>query len=119
MARVKRSVSSHKKRRRIFKLAKGYFGAKSKQYKSAKQAVMKSMNYAYTGRKLKKRDMRRLWIVRINAEARHNGISYSQFMNGLKQNGIDLNRKVLADMAVNDKPGFKQLAETAKKKVQA
>ena len=80
---------------------------------------MKSMHYAYAGRKLKKRDMRRLWIVRINAEARQNGISYSQFMNGLKQSGIDLNRKVLADMAVSDKAAFKQLAETAKKKVQA
>ncbi|MEG0257169.1 MAG: 50S ribosomal protein L20 [Christensenella sp.] len=119
MARVKRAVSSHKRRRKIFKLAKGYFGAKSKQYKSAKQQVMKSMNYAYTGRKLKKRDMRKLWIVRINAQARVCGISYSQFMNGLRQNGIDLNRKVLADMAVNDKPAFAQLAETAKKKVQA
>ena len=84
MARVKRAVSSHKKRRKVFKRAKGYFGAKSKQYKSAKQAVMKSMNYAYTGRKLKKRDMRRLWIVRINAEARQNGLSYSRFMDGLK-----------------------------------
>ena len=119
MARVKRAVSSHKKRRKIFTLAKGYFGAKSKQYRSAKQQVMKSMHYAYAGRKLKKRDMRRLWIVRINAEARQNGISYSQFMNGLKQSGIDLNRKVLADMAVSDKAAFKQLAETAKKKVQA
>ena len=119
MARVKRAVSSHKKRRKIIKLAKGYFGAKSKQYRSAKQQVMKSMHYAYAGRKLKKRDMRRLWIVRINAEARQNGISYSQFMNGLKQSGIDLNRKVLADMAVSDKAAFKQLAETAKKKVQA
>ncbi|MDL2237068.1 50S ribosomal protein L20 [Christensenellaceae bacterium OttesenSCG-928-K19] len=119
MARVKRAVGAHKKRRRVFKLAKGYFGAKSKQYKSAKQAVMKSMQYAYVGRKLKKRDMRRLWIVRINAEARQNGISYSQFMNGLKQSGIDLNRKILADMAVNDKAAFKELADTAKKKVQA
>ena len=119
MARVKRAVSSHKKRRKVFTLAKGYFGAKSKQYKTAKQAVMKSMNYAYTGRKLKKRDMRRLWIVRINAEARINGISYSQFMNGLRKNGIDLNRKVLADMAVNDKAAFKKLADTAKKKVMA
>ena len=119
MARIKRAVSSHKKRRRIFKLAKGYFGAKSKQYRSAKQAVMKSMVYAYTGRKLKKRDMRKLWIVRINAEARQNGISYSQMMNGLKKSGIDLNRKVLADMAVNDKEAFKKRAETAKKKVQA
>ena len=119
MARVKRAVNAHKKRRKILKLAKGYWGAKSKQYRSAKQAVMKSMVYAYTGRKLKKRDMRSLWIVRINAEARQNGISYSQFMNGLKKNGVDLNRKILADMAVNDKAAFKQLAETAKKAVQA
>lgn len=119
MARVKRAVGSHKKRRKIFKLAKGYFGAKSKQYRSAKQAVMKSMSYAYTGRKLRKREMRRLWIIRINAEARQNGISYSQFMNGLKKCGINLNRKTLADMAVHDKAGFKQLAEKAKKQVQA
>ena len=119
MARVKRAVNSHKKRRKVFKLAKGYFGAKSKQYKSAKQAVMKSLHYAYAGRKLRKRDMRKLWIVRINAEARNCGISYSQFMNGLKQSGIDLNRKVLADLAVNDKAAFKKLADTAKKKVMA
>jgi len=119
MARIKRAVGAHKKRRKVLKLAKGYFGAKSKQYRSAKQAVMRSMTYAYAGRKNKKRDMRRLWIVRINAEARQNGVSYSQFMNGLKQSGIDLNRKILADMAVNDKAAFKKLAETAKKKVQA
>ncbi len=119
MARIKRAVGGHKKRRKILKLAKGYFGAKSKQYRSAKQAVMKSMQYAYVGRKNKKREMRRLWIVRINAEARQNGISYSQFMNGLRQTGIDLNRKILADIAVNDKAAFKKLADTAKKKVQA
>ncbi len=119
MARIKRAVGGHKKRRKIFKLAKGYFGAKSKQYRSAKQAVMKSMVYAYAGRKNKKRDMRQLWIIRINAEARQNGISYSQFMNGLKKTGIDLNRKILADIAVNDKAAFKELAETAKKAVQA
>ncbi|MEG1158298.1 MAG: 50S ribosomal protein L20, partial [Christensenellaceae bacterium] len=110
---------SHKKRRKVFRLAKGYFGAKSKQYKTAKQAVMKSLKYAYTGRKLKKRDMRKLWIIRINAEARNNGISYSMMMNGLRKSGIDLNRKILADMAVNDKVAFAKLAETAKKKVQA
>ncbi|MGI6152431.1 MAG: 50S ribosomal protein L20 [Christensenellaceae bacterium] len=119
MARIKRAVNGHKKRRKVLKLAKGYFGAKSKQYKSAKQAVMKSMQYAYAGRKRKKRDMRKLWIVRINAEARVNEISYSQFMNGLKRSGITLNRKVLADMAVNDKAAFKKLADTAKKSVQA
>ncbi|MBQ3274537.1 MAG: 50S ribosomal protein L20 [Christensenellaceae bacterium] len=117
MARIKRAVSSHKKRRRIFKLAKGYFGAKSKQYKTAKAAVMKSMRYAYIGRKLKKREYRRLWIIRINAEARNNEISYSQMMYGLKKAGVAVNRKVLSDMAVNDKPAFAKLAELAKKNI--
>ncbi len=117
MARIKRAVSSHKKRRRIFKLAKGYFGAKSKQYKTAKAAVMKSMRYAYIGRKLKKREYRRLWIIRINAEARNNEISYSQMMCGLKKAGVAVNRKVLSDMAVNDKPAFAKLAELAKKNI--
>ncbi len=119
MARIKRAINAHKKRRRIFKLAKGFFGAKSKQYKSAKQAVMKAMASSYKGRKLKKRDMRKLWIVRINAEARNNGMSYSQFMYGLKLCEININRKILADMAVNDKNAFKKLAEAAKKKVSA
>jgi large subunit ribosomal protein L20 len=119
MARIKRAVNAHKKRRKVLKLAKGYWGAKSKQYKIAKQAVMKAMASAYKGRKLKKRDMRKLWIIRINAEARQNGISYSRFMDGLRQSGIELNRKILADMAVNDKDAFKKLAETAKKKAQA
>lgn len=119
MARVKRAVSSHKKRRRVLKLAKGYYGTKSRQYRAAKQAVMKSMQYAYIGRKLKKRDMRKLWIIRINAEARQNDISYSMFMNGLRKSNITLNRKVLADMAVNDKNAFKKLADTAKKAVKA
>lgn len=117
MARIKRAVSSHKKRRRVFKLAKGYFGAKSKQYKTAKAAVMKSMRYAYIGRKLKKREYRRLWIIRINAEARNNEISYSQMMYGLKKAGVAVNRKVLSDMAVNDKPAFAKLAELAKKNI--
>lgn len=119
MARVKRAVNAHKKRKKVFKLAKGYFGAKSKQYRSVKQAVMKSGRYAWEGRKLRKRDMRKLWIIRINAAARQNGISYSQFMNGLKKSGVELNRKVLAELAVNDKAAFKELAETAKKKSQA
>ena len=119
MARVKRAVHAHKKRKKVFRLAKGYFGAKSKQYRSAKQAVMKSMAYAYEGRKEKKRNMRRLWIIRINAGARQNGLSYSQFMNGLKKSGIDLNRKVLADMAVNDKEGFSKLVETVREKLNA
>lgn len=117
MARVKRAVNAHKKRRKVFKLAKGYFGAKSKQYRSAKAAVMKSLNYAYIGRRLKKRDFRKLWIVRINAQARQNGVSYSQMMNGLKKAGVDINRKILADMAVNDKVAFAKLAELAKKSV--
>jgi large subunit ribosomal protein L20 len=117
VARIKRAVNAHKKRRKVFKLAKGYFGAKSKQYRTAKAAVMKSLNYAYIGRRLKKRDFRKLWIVRINAQARQNGVSYSQMMNGLKKAGVDINRKILADMAVNDKIAFAKLAELAKKSV--
>ncbi len=115
MARVKRAVNAHKKRKKTLKLAKGYFGAKSKQYRTAKAAVMKSMNYAYIGRKLKKRSFRQLWIARINAAARLNGLSYSRFMDGLKKAGIEVNRKVLADMAVNDATAFAALAEAAKK----
>jgi large subunit ribosomal protein L20 len=117
LARIKRAVNAHKKRRKVYKLAKGYFGAKSKQYRTAKAAVMKSLNYAYIGRRLKKRDFRKLWIIRINAQARQNGVSYSQMMNGLKKAGVDINRKILADMAVNDKIAFAQLAELAKKSV--
>ena len=109
MARIKRAMNAHKKRRKVFKLAKGYFGAKSKQYRTAKAAVMKSLNYAYIGRRLKKRDFRKLWIIRINAQAR--------MMNGLKKAGVDINRKILADMAVNDKIAFAKLAELAKKSV--
>lgn len=112
--RVKRGVNGVKKRRKILKQAKGYFGAKSKLYRVARQAVMKSQSYAYVGRKLKKRDFRKLWIARINAAARLNGLSYSRFMHGLKVAGIDLNRKVLADMAVNDAAGFTALCEKAK-----
>ena len=115
MARIKRAVNSHKKRRRIFKQAKGYFGAKSKQYKTAKAAVMKSMNYAYTGRKLKKRQYRQMWIARINAAARMNDISYSRLMDGLKKAGIEINRKMLSEMAIYDAPAFAALCETAKK----
>lgn len=117
MSRIKRGVSSIKKRRKIFKLSKGYFGAKSKLYRVAKQAVMRSLMYSYIGRKQKKRDFRQLWIARINAAARMCGLSYSKFMYGLKQSDIDLNRKILADLAVNDFPAFKALAETAKKKL--
>ena len=115
MARVKRAVNAHKKRRKVLKLAKGYYGAKSKQYRTAKEAVMKSQSYAYIGRRLKKRDFRKLWIARINAAARINGISYSRMMDGLKKSGIEINRKILADMAVNDAAAFAKLAETAKK----
>ncbi|MDE5910880.1 MAG: 50S ribosomal protein L20 [Clostridia bacterium] len=109
--RIKRGVNAVKKRRKILKQAKGYFGAKSKLYRVARQAVMKSQNYAYVGRKLKKRDFRSLWITRINAAARLNGLNYSKFMSGLKKNGIDLNRKVLADIAVNDPSAFTALCE--------
>ena len=115
MARIKRAVNAHKKRRKVFKLAKGYFGAKSKQYRAASEQVARSLRYAFAGRRLRKRDFRRLWITRINAAARINGMSYSTFMNGLKKNGINLNRKVLADIAVNDSAAFAKLVEEAKK----
>ena len=112
--RIKRGVNAVKKRRKIFKLAKGYFGNKSKNYRIAREAVMKSLNYAYIGRKHRKRDMRSLWIARINAGARLNGLSYSKLMHGLKVAGIDLNRKVLAELAVSDEKAFAQLCEKAK-----
>ena len=114
MARIKAAVNAHKKRRKIMKLAKGYFGSKSKQYRAAKEQVARSLRYAYIGRKLRKRDFRSLWIARINAAARINGMSYSKFINGLKKAGIDLNRKVLADLAVNDAAAFAKLVEIAK-----
>lgn len=113
--RIKRSVNALKKRRKIMKAAKGYRGAKSKLYRTAREQVMKSGQYAYVGRKLRKRDMRSLWITRINAAARLSELSYSKFMHGLKLAGIELNRKVLADLAVNDSEAFANLAETAKK----
>ena len=112
--RIKRGVNAVKKRRKILKLAKGYFGAKSKLYRVARQAVMKSLSYAYVGRKAKKRDFRKLWIARINAGCRANGMSYSTFMHGLKLANVNLNRKVLADIAVNDAAAFTALTETAK-----
>ena len=112
--RIKRAVNAVKKRRKIFKLAKGYRGAKSKLYRVSREAVMKSQMYAYVGRKDKKRDFRSLWIARINAAARMNGLSYSRFMNGLKKSEINLNRKVLADLAVNDAATFTALCEKAK-----
>lgn len=112
--RIKRGVNAVKKRRKILKLSKGYFGSKSKSYRIAREAVMKSLMYAYIGRKNRKRDFRQLWIARINAAARQNGLSYSKFMHGLKVAGVDLNRKVLADIAVNDAAAFTALAEKAK-----
>lgn len=112
--RIKRSVNALKKRRKIMKLAKGYFGSKSRSYRIAREAVMKSQMYAFIGRRRKKRDFRRLWIARINAAARLNGMSYSKFMHGLKASSIDLNRKVLADIAVTDRATFAKLAEKAK-----
>ena len=112
--RIKRGVNAVKKRRKILKLSKGYFGSKSKSYRIAREAVMKSLMYAYVGRKNRKRDFRQLWIARINAAARMNGLSYSKFMHGLKVAGINLNRKVLADIAVNDAAAFAALAEKAK-----
>ena len=115
--RIKRGVNAVKKRRKIMKLAKGYYGAKSKLYRVAREAVMKSLSYAYVGRKNKKRDFRQLWIARINAACRINGLSYSKFMYGLKLADVNLNRKVLADMAVNDANGFATLVETAKAKL--
>ena len=115
MARVKGALSTRKRRNKTLKLAKGYFGAKSKLFKTAKEAVMKSGNYAYVGRRLKKRDFRRLWITRISAAAKINGMNYSTFMNGLKKAGVQINRKMLADLAVNDTAGFATLAKNAKK----
>ena len=115
MARVKGAMMTRKRRNKILKLAKGYWGSKFKHYKMANPAVMKSLTYAYTGRKLKKRDFRQLWITRINAGAKMNGMNYSTFMNGLKKAGIAINRKMLAELAVNDKAAFTQLVEAAKK----
>ena len=114
MARVKGAMMARKRRNKVLKLAKGYWGAKSKHFKMAKQAVMKSGNYAFAGRKMKKRDFRSLWITRISAQAKVNGLNYSKFMCGLKRSGINLNRKMLAELAVSDKEAFATLCETAK-----
>ena len=114
MARIKGGLNAKKKHNRVLKLAKGYFGAKSTHFKMAKQAVKKSGNYAFAGRKQKKRDFRRLWITRISAAAKMNGINYSQLMNGLKKAGIALNRKMLSELAINDAPAFTALVEKAK-----
>src|SRR5690554_1408797 len=114
MSRVKGGPVTRQRRKKVLKLAKGYFGDKSKKFRVANQAVMKSGNYAYRDRKAKKRDFRRLWITRINAAARMNGMSYSTFISGLKRNGVEVNRKVLADIAVNDEAGFADLVAIAK-----
>ncbi len=114
MARVKRGVNAKKRHKRVLKQAKGYFGAKSKLFRPANQAVMKSLNYAFIGRKLRKRDFRKLWIARINAAARLNGMSYSKFINGLKKANIEVNRKMLSEMAIHDADGFAKLVEIAK-----
>ena len=114
MARVKGALATRKRRKKILKLAKGYYGAKSKLFKTAKEAVMKSGQYAYIGRRQKKRDFRRLWITRISAAAKMNGMNYSTFMNGLKKAGVTLNRKMLAELAVSDAQAFATLVEKAK-----
>ena len=114
MARIKGAITTRKRHKRILKLAKGYRGAKSKQFRTAKEAVMKSLSYAYVGRKLKKRNFRQLWIARISAQAKVNGMNYSTFMNGLKKAGIEMNRKMLAEIAVSDKAAFAALVEQAK-----
>ena len=115
MARVKGAMMTRKRRNKILKLAKGYWGAKSKHFKMANEQVMKSLKYAYTGRRLKKRDFRQLWIARINAACKMNGMNYSTFMNGLKKAGVELNRKMLSEMAIHDPASFNALVETAKK----
>lgn len=119
MARVKRAVNAHKKHKRILKLAKGYYGERSRLFKTANETVMRALSFAYTGRKLKKRDFRKMWIARINAATRINGLSYSRFMNGIKLAGVNMNRKMLSEIAINDPKAFSQLVETAKKQLNA
>lgn len=119
MPRIKRSVNAKKKRRTILAKAKGYYGAKSRSYRSAKEQVQHSLQYVYRDRRNKKREIRRLWITRINAAARLSGLSYSQFMNGLKKAGVELDRKVLSDMAVNDPASFAKLVDVARESVSA
>lgn len=114
MARIKRAVNAQKKRRKMLKLAKGYFGAMSKQYRAASEQVRRSLRYAYIGRKQKKRDFRSLWIARINAAARMNGLSYSRLISGLKKGGIDINRKILSELAISDAQAFTALCNKAK-----
>lgn len=117
MARIKGGMNARRKHNKVLKLAKGYRGARSKQYRVAKQSVMRALASSFAGRKQRKRDFRRLWIARINAAARMNGVSYSKMMHGLKLAGVDINRKMLADLAVNDADGFKTIAELAKSKL--
>lgn len=117
MARIKGGLNAKKRHNRVLKLAKGYYGARSKQYRIAKQSVMRALASSFAGRKQRKRDFRKLWIARINAAARMNGLSYSRFMYGLKLAEVDINRKILADLAVNDAEGFASLAELAKSKL--
>jgi len=119
MARIKGAVTTRKRRKKILKLAKGYWGAKSKRFKMANQAVMKSLTYAYIGRKQRKRDFRKLWIMRINAACKANGMNYSRFMHGLKLSGIDLNRKMLSEIAIHEPEAFTQLCGTAKEAIGA
>ncbi len=119
MARIKGGMGAKKRHNRVLKLAKGYRGARSKQYRVAKQSVMRALTSSYAGRKERKRQFRQLWIARINAAARMNGLSYSKFMYGLKQAGVDMNRKMLAELAVNDAAGFSKLAEVAKSKLRS
>ena len=117
MARVKSGRITRKKHKKVLKMAKGYYGAKSVRFRMAKQAVMKSLQYAYVGRKLRKRDFRRLWIARINAATKANGMSYSKFIGGLKKAGVEINRKMLSEIAIADVEGFKNLVEIAKKNI--
>ena len=117
MARIKGAVATRKRRNKVLKAAKGYYGAKSKLFKTAKQAVMKSGNYAYIGRKHRKRDFRKLWIMRINAACKANGMNYSRFMHGLKLSGINMNRKMLSEMAIHEPEAFTELCGTAKKAI--
>ena len=114
MARVKRAVNSRKNHKKVLKLAKGYYGGKSRLFKTANESVIRALRNTYVGRRLKKRDFRRLWIARINAATRMNGLSYSRFMNGIKLAGIDMNRKMLSEIAINDPKAFANLVETAK-----
>ena len=119
MARVKRAVNSRKNHKKVLKLAKGYYGGKSRLFKTANESVIRTLRNAYVGRRLKKRDFRRLWIARINAASRMNGLSYSKFMNGIKLAGVDINRKMLSEIAINDPKAFAELVELAKKNLNA